>query len=188
MFRRFSYFILQIFGWRVVGDVPPEAQRCVLVFAPHTSAWDFIVGKMALYYMRVPVKFMIKKEAFWFPLGLILKAMGAIPVNRQQSMRLPVYAAELFEKNEKLALMIAPEGTRKNTENWKRGFHYIAQKANVPMAIGFMDWKTKTGGIITIKEPSNDYEKDLQEIQKLYYGMQGKYKGQFNLENRTKDE
>ena len=98
MFRRFSYFILQIFGWRVVGDVPPEAQRCVLVFAPHTSAWDFIVGKMALYYMRVPVKFMIKKEAFWFPLGLILKAMGAIPVNRQQSMRLPVYAAELFEK------------------------------------------------------------------------------------------
>ncbi len=174
--------ILKLMGWKLIATIPKESERCVLLFAPHTSAWDFVVGKLALIRLGLVSNFLIKKEAFWFPQNLIIKALGAIPVDRSNARNITDFSAQLFEKHPRLSLMIAPEGTRKRNDHWKRGFYVVAQKANVPIALSYMDWKTKVGGIGKIVIPSGDYEKDLKEIQDFYQGMQGKHKGCFNLE------
>lgn len=174
--------------WKVNQNVPTEAKRCILVFAPHTSAWDFVYGKLALTAMGLNARFLIKKEMFWFPLGLLLKSMGAMPVDRQQAKRLPIHSVQLFQKYNELTLMIAPEGTRKYTENWKKGFYFIATHAQVPIVVSYMDWEKRIGGIAKVIYPSGNYEKDLNEIQQVYKGMRGKHKGQFNLENHDGNE
>ncbi len=182
--RKFCGFILKFWGWKIDKNIPDGSDRCVLVFAPHTSAWDFVVGKLAMVSLGLVSGFIIKKEAFWFPLGILLHSFGAIPIDRKYARKMPIYATMLFKKYDRLSLMIAPEGTRKRTDNWKKGFYYVSTHANVPMAIAYIDWKTKTAGIAKIMTPTGDYEKDLAEIQDVYKGMQGKNKGCFNLEQK----
>lgn len=181
--RAICGFLLKLMGWKLNLDIPKGSERCVLLFAPHTSAWDFVVGKLALVHLGLVSNFLIKKEAFWFPQSVIIKALGAIPIDRSNARNITDFSAMLFTKRERLSLMIAPEGTRKRNDNWRRGFYVISQKANVPIALAYMDWKTKVGGIGKIMIPSGDYEKDLKEIQDFYKGMQGKHKGCFNLED-----
>lgn len=180
---KFCGVVLKLMGWKLDPNFPKEAERSVLLFAPHTSAWDFVVGKLALSNLGLRSGFLIKKEAFWFPQGLILKALGAVPIDRVHARNVTSFAASLFEKHPRLSLMIAPEGTRKRTDNWKRGFYVTAQKANVPITLAYMDWRTKSSGIGKVIYPSGDFEKDLAEIQAFYKGMQGKNKGCFNLED-----
>ncbi len=181
--KKWCFFLLKLGGWKIDKNIPKESYRAVLIFAPHTSAWDFYYGKLAMIWMGLNVRYLIKKEAFRFPIGYFLRKLGAIPVDRQQVRKLPIHVAQLFEKNEKLTIMIAPEGTRKCTENWKKGFYFIANQANVPIVLAYMDWKERKGGIGKVVYPSGNYEQDLKEIQDFYRGMQGKHKGQFNLEN-----
>jgi 1-acyl-sn-glycerol-3-phosphate acyltransferase len=113
---------------------------------PHTSNWDFIIGRLAFSHFGVKGKFLIKKEAFFFPFGYILKAMGGIPVNRGKSTNLIDQAVQYFDESEELYMVFTPEGTREYSPEWKIGFYYIAQKANVPIYIGYMDYEKKIGG------------------------------------------
>ena len=93
------------------------------------------------------------------------------------------YAANVIKERERITLIICPEGTRKRVERWKRGFYQIAMEAGVPISLGYIDYKTRTCGIMSIFHPTGDYEKDIQEIQKQYYGLEGYHKGCFNLED-----
>jgi 1-acyl-sn-glycerol-3-phosphate acyltransferase len=181
--KRICYLLLKLGGWTIEKEIPKESHRAVLVVAPHTSAWDFYYGKLAMIWMGLNVRYLIKKEAFKFPFGYFLKKLGALPVDRQQVRKLPIHVARLFEEHEKLTIMIAPEGTRQYTDNWKKGFYFIATQANVPIVLAYMDWGKRRGGIRKVIYPTGNYEEDLKEIQDFYRGMQGKHKGQFNLEN-----
>ena len=164
--------------------MPKEARKCVLVFAPHTSMWDFVIGRLVLTVMGLSPRFMIRKESFWFPLGALLRAWGGIPVDRKHPAHLPVDMADEIKQRKKISLIIAPEGTRKYTNNWKKGFYFIAQYAKVPICVCYIDWGAKTAGIsldVIINKP-DDYDRDLAIIQNYYRGMKGKHLGQFNLE------
>lgn len=183
MKRKINLFLLKLLRFKIdTENIPPEVKKCVLLFAPHTSMTDFIIGKMALTAMGVKTIFLIKKEAFWFPLGNILRALGGMPVDRQHVKRFPLFAAEVISQQEEVAFLIAPEGTRKRS-NWKKGFYFIAQHANVPVALGYLDYKARRGGIGKMFYITGDYDADIQEIRKYYYGMRGLHKGQFDLEN-----
>ena len=173
--------ILKLCGFKMDYSVPPEAHKCVMVFAPHTSMWDFVVGKMVLDVMGLRMKFLIRKESFRFPFGFILKALGGIPVDRQHVKQLPIHVGEQIKKEKEIAVLIAPEGTRKLAPVWKKGFYFIAQYAQVPLCLCYINWGEKTGGIGSTIYPSGDYEKDLQQIQDFYRGMKGKHPDQFNL-------
>lgn len=180
---KLDYWFLRMIGIKIdTVNIPPEVKKCVLLFAPHTSLSDFVVGHMALTAMGVKTKFVMKKEAFWFPLSVFLKAKGAVPVNRQHASKFPVFAANLIKDSDEMALLISPEGTRSLVKTWKKGFYFIAQLAEVPIALGYLDYKTRTGGIMGMYYPTGDYEHDLAEIQQRYVGMRGLHKGQFNLE------
>ena len=183
--KKISLLILKFLNYKIDLVNIPEEKKYVLVFAPHTSWLDFVIGKIALTAMGVKTTFLIKKEFFFFPLGSYLKYIGGYPVNRKRAQKLTDTLAAYIKERDEIAFLITPEGTRKRVETWKRGFYYIAQKAEVPIALAYLDYGDKRGGIGPVFYPTGDYDADLQEIQKFYCGMQGKRKGCFNLEDRS---
>jgi len=163
-------------GWKIDYNLPDGVERCVLVCAPHTSNWDFFYGKLAMLCYGVDVKMLIKKEAFFFPIGWFLKKMGGIPVNRKGGPKnVTQTIADLFDQNEKLCVMFTPEGTRSYNDHWKRGFYYLSEKAQVPILLGYLDYERKIGGISHAFIPSGDAEKDIHEIKAFYRQFKGKY-------------
>lgn len=175
-------------GWDIVGSIPLEIKKCVILAAPHTSNWDFIIGRLAYWGLGVPVKFLIKKEAFDHPMGFLAKRMGGIPVDRGKSTNLVEQVASLFDEYDILNVVITPEGTRKLVTNWKRGFYYIALKADIPIICGFVDYANKEGGFGPAIYPNGDYEKDMETIESFYKTKTARYPECFNLslENQMK--
>lgn len=173
--RRFAWFLLRLLGWKIDEKIPENIDKCVVVMGPHTSNWDFIIGRLAFRYYSVPAKFLIKKEAFVFPLGPILKWMGGIPVDRKKNNNITEYAVQLFNENERFYMIFTPEGTRSYNDNWKKGFYYIAQKAKVPIYIGYMDYEKKIGGFHSLFEPTGDVEADIKHIKSVLSQFKGKY-------------
>jgi len=176
-----SKLILKLTGWKIIGGFPKDMMKCVVVMAPHTSMWDFVYGRLAYWVYRVKVKFLIKKESFETFYGGLLTWAGGIPVDRKNSSNMVESIARLFAQSKSLFLTITPEGTRRLNPNWKKGFYYIALKAKVPIALGFLDYKKKEGGVGKIFMPSGNFEEDFKMIEDFYKGMKGKHPERFNL-------
>ncbi|MCF8233338.1 MAG: lysophospholipid acyltransferase family protein [Bacteroidales bacterium] len=186
--KSISKFILWLLGWKIHGGIPEGEKKAVIVAAPHTSNWDFFLGRFAYFVMEVNAKFLIKKEAFKWPLGGLFKAWGGIPIDRSRSSNMVEQVAGLFHEHESLYIVITPEGTRSLVSKWKKGFYYIALRAKVPIALAYIDYKKKEGGIGPTIHPSGDYEKDLARIEDFYKDKTARYPGKFNLspQNRNK--
>jgi 1-acyl-sn-glycerol-3-phosphate acyltransferase len=178
--KKLSKNIMKLFGWKVIGIVPSE-KKIVCIVAPHTSFWDFIWGWLSFRSIGIPSNFLIKKEFFIFPIKRLLLAMGGIPVNREQARNTVQYCVDLFNSREKMALTITPEGTRKYTVKWKKGFYYIARQANVPLYVGFIDYQKKVTGLLTKFEITGDFEKDFVEIQNILRGHVAKFPKNYSL-------
>jgi len=174
-------FILKLFGWKVEADDIAPIKKAVLIMAPHTSNWDFVIGKLALMSRRVPIKTLIKKEAFRFPLGYVLKALGGIPVDRSNSPHTIKSITRQFEKSDHFILLITPEGTRKLTRYWKKGFYFIAQAVEVPIILGFLCYKKKIAGLGPVIFPTDDYGYDLKKIESFYLDKTARHPERFNL-------
>ncbi len=174
-------WILRLYGWKVATPPPPDLKKYVMIIAPHTSLWDFVWGRMILTVLHLKVKFLIKQEAFWFPLGLLLKAMGGLPVNRKKGGQMIHQVVEAFSRYEELVVVITPEATRAPIKNWKKGYYFIAQKAGLPIGVGFLDYRTRTYGLGFIFYPTGDYEKDFRQIASFYSKIQGKFPERFAL-------
>ena len=179
--RWFARQIFRLLGWKIVGDFPPNLHKAVLVMAPHTSNWDFFYGMTTVLIKQAPAKFAIKKEAMFFPLGFILKKLGAIPIDRKRqnnnkgSMTQVSKLTQLLQEREKLILIIAPEGTRGYAPRWKTGFYHIATRAQVPVVLGYLDYAKKHAGIGPVFYPTGDMEEDIQQIQAFYKDKTAKY-------------
>ena len=173
--RKFLKFLLKLAGWKIDEYVPQGIDKCVVVMGPHTSNWDFIIGKITFANYGVNAKFLIKKESFVFPFGYYLKKMGGIPVDRKVNNNITDFAVKLFEESETLYLVFTPEGTRKYNDKWKKGFYYIALKANVPIYIAYIDYKNKRGGFDRLFVPTGDVEKDIIEIKQVLSKYTGKF-------------
>ncbi|MCL2414598.1 MAG: 1-acyl-sn-glycerol-3-phosphate acyltransferase [Bacteroidales bacterium] len=180
MKTKLAKWILNLFGWKVVGLVPPE-KKFVCIVAPHTSFWDFIWGRLGYWSIGISANFLIKKEFFVWPIKRILRNMGGIPINRKQARNTVEHCVKLFDIKEKLALTITPEGTRKYTVKWKKGFYYIAKQAQVPLYIGFIDYQKKETGIFKKFEITGDFDKDFAEIQNLLRGHVAKFPEKYSL-------
>lgn len=174
-------WILKRAGWKITHRVPEEVGRFVLVIAPHTSMWDFVWGWLILKAMRLRVKFLIKKEMFWWPLGPALRALGGLPVDRTQGSHSVHEAAEALRRARKLVIAITPEGTRARTTRWKKGFYRIATEANVPVAFGYLDYKSRSCGIVQIVYPAGNFEKDVLPVLEMYHDKSGRHPERFAL-------
>jgi 1-acyl-sn-glycerol-3-phosphate acyltransferase len=99
MISALSWFILRVFGWRTSAVMPKGVVKAVMIVAPHTSYWDFVVGRMTFWSSKLPIRVFIKKEAFVFPLGWVLRRLGGVPVARGHKNNLVEQAIDLFKKN-----------------------------------------------------------------------------------------
>ncbi|MEN9301816.1 MAG: hypothetical protein RL264_245 [Bacteroidota bacterium] len=173
--KKIIRFLFWLFGWKIDKTSPEGTKKCVVVVGPHTSNWDFIIGKMAFVTYGVQAKFLIKKEIFIPPFGWILKAMGGVPVDRKQRNNLTETAVKFFNENETMFLVFTPEGTRDYNPNWKKGFYYIAQSAKVPIWVCYMDYERKIGGFHSIFEPTGDVDADIESIKKIMSQFKGRF-------------
>ncbi len=162
-------------GWKIEGSIPPEIKKCVVVAAPHTSNYDYPITLSVFYTLGLKVKFLAKKQLFSFPLGVLMRATGGIPVDRSKKNNLVDYMTNLFATQESLCLLIPPEGTRSAVKEWKTGFYRVAEAAKVPIVLGYLDYKKKTAGFENVFYPSGDMEKDMILIKDFYKAITPKY-------------
>jgi 1-acyl-sn-glycerol-3-phosphate acyltransferase len=139
LLRIFSKIILKVIRWRVDGTLPKDHKKYVLIVAPHTSNWDFILFVLAVSVLRLQPSVLIKDSLFVGPLGWFLRYCGAIPVNRKQAGSLVTYISSIYAAQDEFVLIITPEGTRSPNANWKRGFHHVATTAGVPILVVYVD-------------------------------------------------
>lgn len=168
LLRIISKIILFIIRWRVVGSIPKDHQKYVLIVAPHTSNWDFVLFILTVSVLRLKPSVLIKDSLFVGPLGWFLSYCGAIPVNRSQANSLVKYVSDIYVKNDEFILIITPEGTRSANSNWKRGFHHIARAAKVPILIVYVDSAIKNVGIEGLMYPTDDADYDISKIKHFY--------------------
>jgi 1-acyl-sn-glycerol-3-phosphate acyltransferase len=159
--------LLRLFGWRLAG-ASPEAAQCVLIVAPHTSNWDFLFGLAAKWALRLRVRFVGKHTLFRFPLGVFMRGVGGIPVNRNATGGFVEKVAAEFAVGDPLYLVIAPEGTRKPVAQWKTGFHRIAVAAGVPILPVALDYSAREVRLFPMYTPCGDYARDLEALRALY--------------------
>jgi len=168
-----SRIILSLTGWRTEGLLPPDP-RFVLVGAPHTSNWDLPFTLLMAFAFRARIHWMGKKAIFRRPFKGFFQWLGGIPVERSQSENLVEQSIQHFQRNEQLILTIAPAGTRKRVIRWKSGFYHIACGANVPIVLGFLDYRRKVGGFGPLIYPTGNIAADMETIRTFYDGVAGK--------------
>jgi 1-acyl-sn-glycerol-3-phosphate acyltransferase len=154
-------------GWKAEGTVhqPP---RFVLIAAPHTSNWDAFIMITAAYIFRVKMTWFVKREAFFFPLGTVLRFFGAIPIDRSKRTNMVGQAIEQLSASDHLILAVPPEGTRKHSPHWKTGFYHIAHGAGVPIVLGYIDYGRKAAGLGPAFVPTGDIEADFEVFRDFY--------------------
>jgi len=183
IFRWFARGLFGLLGWQLIGDLLPHVPKAVLVLAPHTSNWDGFYGLLFALAKKLPLRFVIKREAMVFPLGLLLRSMGAVPIDRKHQRGrgeegMVTAMADLFKDRSSLLLSIAPEGTRGKVKRWRHGFYRVAEQAGVPIRLFFIDYGKKHIGFGPVFYPTGNIEEDLKEIQAFYKDKQGKYPDQ----------
>jgi 1-acyl-sn-glycerol-3-phosphate acyltransferase len=162
--RAFGRALLGLLRWRVEGAVP-DVPKCVIVAAPHTSNWDFVVGIAAKLALGLRVGWLAKHTIFRWPFAGLLRRLGGIPVDRAAAEGLVETAIERFRQEPRLFLGLTPEGTRQRVERWKSGFHRLALGAGVPILPVRIDWSRRAIVLAPLFMPTADYESDLAQLQ-----------------------
>jgi len=174
MTSRMSRFLLcRIMGWTISDgedNLVPE-KRVIFLAAPHTSIFDFVIGYLYLRTVGGYPRVMIKKEAFFFPLGPILKAMGGFPIDRKNPQEMLMNVIHEMESEKSTYLVMCPEGTRKAIKRWKTGYHMLAQATGAAVYLGHYDYRKKTLGHGRKFEITSDARADTERIQQLYEEM-----------------
>ncbi|OYU27652.1 glycerol acyltransferase [Paucibacter aquatile] len=181
LLRGFSIAFLKLRGWTLDGQLPAAHPKCVLIAAPHTSNWDLPYTLMVAFALRLNVYWMGKQQIFRWPFGPVMRWLGGISVNREQSSNLvAASAAALVAADGAVQLIVPPEGTRSKTRYWKTGFYWIAHTAQVPIVMAYMDYERKLSGLGPIFVPSGDIEADMVKIKAFYAQFKGKNASQFD--------
>jgi len=165
--RKCCGWMLRALGWTAVDPVIPEP-KAIILGVPHTTIWDLVISY--LYYTSVggDAKVMVKASMFFWPLGPIIRAMGGVPMNRENPTKQMVSIIHKFEESETFHLAMCPEGTRKPIKRWKTGYHVIATSANIPVYMGYFDWGTKRIGRGKRFELTGNAREDTARLQEEY--------------------
>ncbi len=161
-------------GWRA-ERTEPTPRRCVIIAAPHTSNWDFPYTMGLLDELQLDVHFMAKQSLFRWPMGGFMRAMGGIPVIRDSGRNYVQAMIDEFAQREEFKLIVAPEGTRGNAQQWRTGFYHIALGAKVPIVLGMLDYRRKAGGLGPAIMPTGDYAADMAMLQTYYSAVTPRY-------------
>ena len=173
VFHILARIVMRLLGWRVDGTLP-DLPKYVLVGAPHTSNWDFVLFLGLIFYLRANVCFMGKAELFRFPIGWFFRYCGGYPVDRKKATGLVEQMVNAINKEDRFILTITPEGTRHYVQEWKRGFYHIAKGAGIPIAMAVVNGRHRIVSILKeVFHPTEDIEADMKAIKGMFEGVVG---------------
>jgi len=173
LLRFLSNSIMRLFGWSVDGQLP-DLPKFILIGAPHTSNWDFVLFLGVVFHLRANVKFMGKAELFRNPLvGWFFYWCGGVPVDRKKSTGLVEQMVEACEQSDRFILTIAPEGTRHYVSEWKMGFYHIAKSTGIPLVMAVVDGKKKKVRVGQVFHLTENMEDDIKVIKRFFEGIVG---------------
>ena len=181
MKKALAKFVNFITGWHV--NVPEEyrLKKAVMIAAPHTSNWDLIHALPGLWLGGYRPRFFIKDDFKKIPVvNWLLKWVGAIWVNRKKNNNLIKHSIEMLNKEKELILLVPAEGTRSAVKKWRLGFYHIAKDANLPILFSYLDYAKKEAGVGKIVYPTDDFEKDMLEIENFYKNITPKHPKNYN--------
>lgn len=166
-------FLFWLGGWTIVGGELP-VRKAVIIAAPHTSNWDGFWAIVYKVYTRTEIRWFVKDSMFWFPLNVLLRINGAIPLDRKRASSSVNQAIEAFDQYDDFYFGLAPEGTRSHTAVWKSGFYRIAEGANVPVVLAFLDYGNKRLGFGPMLTLTGDRDADMEIIRSFYTPIEGR--------------
>ena len=169
---------LRATGWKPEGE-RPTAPRFVLIAAPHTSNWDlaYLLALAEVYDLHI--SWMGKHQIFRWPFGGLFRALGGIPIRRHERADRVGAMAKEFTERETFALVVPSEATRAWAPHWKSGFYQIARRAEVPIVMGFLDYRRRRGGFGPALRVTGDVKQDMDRIRSFYADKIGKYPEKF---------
>ena len=177
---KFCGWLLRKLGWKSIGG-PMDGDKAIVRGVPHTAFFDFPICDLFYAQYGRLAHIMVKKELFFWPLGPILRACGAVPVDRSNATATIRSIISAMNENEIFHLAIAPEGTRKPVKRWKTGYYTIAKATGAQVYVGYYDWGRKRIGVGEKWEMADDAKTDIRMIQDHYapMGLQGRNKNGF---------
>ncbi len=182
--KTFSQYIFKgVLGWKFKGEFP-DIKKSIVIFAPHTSYFDALYGKLLLNEIGIKHIFLSKKELFFFPMNVAMKWYGSIPVGGVINKNAIYQVTQMFEKAKELHIIVSPEGTIKKVVQWNKGFYYMALKANVPIIVGYIDYKKKEIGIKGVIDNLENINAVMHQINSLYKDVTAKYPEKFHLNKK----
>lgn len=164
--RLLGKLVLKLAGWRLKGEVP-ASRDMVIIAAPHTSNWDFILLMAAAYSFGLSINWLGKASLFPPVLGTFLKYLGGIPIDRSRRLNMVEQLTERVAEGTGTTLVVPPSGTRKKTDHWKSGFYRIAEAARIPIVCGYLDYARKEAGLGPAFIPS-DLSADMDRLRAFY--------------------
>jgi 1-acyl-sn-glycerol-3-phosphate acyltransferase len=165
--------IMKIIGWKIEGGLPENERKFVIIVAPHTSNWDFLLGIIIRGAMGFRANFLGKDSLFKKPFGFFFRSLGGIPVNRNANQNMVEQVVEVARKRKSFILAIAPEGTRGKVKKWRTGFYYIALNAKMPIIMCQFDCEYKVARFLRPFYPTGNSEKDLDYIKSQFENIKG---------------
>ena len=176
-----GYILTKVLGWKIVGDFP-TLNKCVIIFAPHTSYYDSLYGKLFLNEISINHIILSKKELFFFPMNILMKWYGSVAVRSVKGENTICKISKIIQESQSVHAIISPEGTRKKVIKWNKGFYYIAFKAKVPIVVSYLDYQKKEIGIKGVIDDIENIETVMQQINLMYKDVTAKYPENFSLE------
>ena len=172
-----------LYRWMGFSEVVTETrpEKYIIVMAPHTSNWDFVVGTLYARAEGFQCNFLIKKEWFFWPMGILMRKLGGIPVYRDKKTGSTEHLATLAMQSKEFHLCITPEGTRQPNREWKRGFYYIALKAQLPILLYGLDYRKKVIECTKVIIPNGDVEGQMAEIKEYFARFTAKKPENFSI-------
>ena len=172
LLRKIARFGINISGWTIKGMVPDE-KRIVIIAAPHTSNWDFVLAMLAIFGLNIKLRWLGKHSIFKPGFKIFFKWLGGIPVYRDNPSNLIDNVVEIVKREKSIVIAMTPEGTRKKVKRWKTGFLRIAKQTHSKILLISIDAPTKSIEIGKVFNPTGNSEDDLAFIQKYYSSFRG---------------
>ncbi len=164
---------LAALGWRLHGQLPDQP-RLVVVAAPHTSNWDFVLAMATAFALGVEIRWLGKHTLFRPPMGALMRWLGGVPVDRGVRSGVVAQSAAALRAREQMLLCVTPEGTRGKARQWKTGFYHIAREADVPICLCTMHYPRRLLGLGPVLIPGDDAEADMTAIRNFYRPFRGR--------------
>jgi 1-acyl-sn-glycerol-3-phosphate acyltransferase len=164
---------LFLWRWETVAPTTPIPRRCVVIAAPHTTNWDFPITLAMAKVSGIRISWLGKEQLFRGPMGPIMRWLGGVAVDRSAAGGMVATLANELRARDQLALVVPAEGTRSRTEYWKSGFYRIAERAEVPVVLAFVDRSSRSGGFGPAIDITGDVSADMDRIRAFYEGKTG---------------